>query len=243
MATTKTTEIIEIKPIEIKKVQLKIVGDTPLITHAWSAKAKRQILEKELGATKVKAREPKNPLEDFCSSMYWLTPMPEEYTEAAVDEALKKARFGFPVTSLKQAAISTAYRLGWAKDKASLRPAFFLEPEFDGYYAGDLVIDYDHKKVDIVPNVWKPADLVEIHSDMPIMREDSVTVMNGAADLRYRGEFRNWTILLTMRYNANGQYTVEQLINMINAGGFGCGIGEWRTERDGISGAFHVEAI
>ena len=240
---TKTAEVVEIKPVEIKKVTLKIVGDTPLITHAWSAKAKRQILEKELGATKVKAREPKNPLEDFCSSMYWLTPMPEEYTEAAVDEALKNARFGFPVTALKQAAISTGYRLGWTKDKASLRPVFFLDPEIDGYYSGELVVDYDKKKVSITPNVWKPADLVEIHSDPPIMREDSVVVMNGAADLRYRGEFRNWWINVTMRYNANGAYTLEQLVNLINAGGFGCGIGEWRTERDGVSGAFHVEAI
>lgn len=240
---TKATELVEIKPLEIKKVQLKIVGDTPLITHAWSAKAKRQILEKELGSTKTKAREPKNPLEDFCSSMYWLTPMPDEYTESAVDEALKSARFGFPVTAVKQAAISTAYRMGWAKDKVSLKSSFFLEPEFDGYYSGDLVVDYDKKTVDIAPNVWKPADLVEIHSDMPIMREDAVVVMNGAADLRYRGEFRNWWISITMKYNANGQYKLEQLLNMINIGGFGCGIGEWRTERDGISGAFHVEAV
>ena len=45
MATKKNEEIIEIKPVEIKSVKLRIVGDSPLITHAWSAKAKRQILE------------------------------------------------------------------------------------------------------------------------------------------------------------------------------------------------------
>ena len=42
---TKTQEIIEIKPIQIKKVALRIVGDSPLIMHAWSEKAKRMMLE------------------------------------------------------------------------------------------------------------------------------------------------------------------------------------------------------
>lgn len=241
---TKKTEVIEIRPVQLKDVRLRIVGDSPLITHAWSAKAKRQILEKEIGATVTKAREPKNPLEDFCSSMYWLTPMPEVFTQDEIDKALNSgARFGFPTTAIKKSAISAAYRMGWAKDKVSLKAAFFILSEADGYYSGDLDVDYDKKKIEIVPNVYKPADLVEIHSDMPIMREDPVTVGIDSADLRYRGEFRNWHIDITLRYNVNGMYSLEQIINMVNAGGFGCGIGEWRTERDGVSGAFHVEAI
>lgn len=32
--------LIEIKPIDIKYVPVKIVGDSPLIVHAWSDKAK-----------------------------------------------------------------------------------------------------------------------------------------------------------------------------------------------------------
>ena len=36
----KTTEIIEIQPIKLQKVNVRIVGDTPLIMHAWSEKAK-----------------------------------------------------------------------------------------------------------------------------------------------------------------------------------------------------------
>ena len=53
MATKKAnTEVIEIRPIEIKKVTIRIVGDTPLIMHAWSEKAKRMMLELE----KLKAK-------------------------------------------------------------------------------------------------------------------------------------------------------------------------------------------
>ena len=174
MATKKATELVEIRPIEMVETTIRIVGDTPLIMHAWSAKAKRMMLEKEIGATKVKAREEKNPIEDFVSSMYWLTPMPAEYTVEAVSKALENARFGFPVTAFKQAAISASYRMGWSKDKASLRGAFFIEPDATSYYGGDLSVDFDKKKVIIIPNAQRKEQIVEIFSDSPSMREDMV---------------------------------------------------------------------
>lgn len=124
----KTIETIEIKPIEIKKTTIRIVGDTPLIMHAWSEKAKREILDKQMKKTKSSAREAKNPVEDFIRSMYWLTPMPEEMSQEGFEESIEQgARFGFPVTGFKQAAISAAYRMGWAKDKVSMRGAFFID--------------------------------------------------------------------------------------------------------------------
>ncbi|MEE5994731.1 MAG: hypothetical protein V3G42_16130 [Oscillospiraceae bacterium] len=64
----------------------------------------------------------------------------------------------------------------------------------------------------------------------------------GTADLRYRGEFKNWKATFTVIYNAsNADYSVETIINVLNAGGFTCGIGEWRPERDGDFGTFHVQ--
>lgn len=238
---TKKTELVEIKPIERNRATIRIEGDTPLIMHAWSAKAKREILAKELAITKAKARDPKSPVEDFCSSMYWLTQMPVDFTTEGVADALNNgARFGFPLTAFKQAAISAAYRLGWVKDKVSMRGAFFIEPNTDGYYGGDLSVDWDKKRIVITPNVFHPEPMIEIHSDAPVMREDMVKVGMGAADIRYRGEFRNWWADLTISYNANGQYSIEQIINIINAGGYACGVGEWRPERDGQYGMFHV---
>lgn len=213
----KASEVIEIRPIQIKKATIHIVGDSPLIVHAWSEKAKREMLEKQMKVTKTKAKTAKNPVEDFIRSMYWLTTMPEEMTESAFNEAIQNgARFGFPVTGFKQAAISAAYRMGWAKDKASLRGAFF--------------IDCDENQ------------MVEIHSDPPIMREDMVKLLGTTADIRYRGEFRNWSADITVSFNENGQYTLEQIINIINAGGYVCGIGEWRPEKDGQYGMFHISA-
>lgn len=212
---TKKTEVIEIRPIEIKKVTVRVVGDTPLIMHAWSEKAKRMMLEAQMGIAKGKKKEVKNPADDFIRSMYWLTPMPEDGTMESFEEAIANgARFGFPVTAFKQAAISAAYRMGWAKDKMSMRGAFYIDSDENG--------------------------MIEIHSDTPEMREDMVKVGMGTADIRYRGEFKNWYADLTISYNANGQYSLENIVNIINAGGYVCGVGEWRPERDGQYGMFHV---
>ena len=211
----KNVETIEIKPIEIQKTTIRVVGDTPLIMHAWSEKAKREILDKQMKKTKAAAKQAKNPVEDFIRSMYWLEGFPEEMSEDGFEEAIRKgARFGFPATGFKQAAISAAYRMGWTKDKVSMRGAFF--------------IDADENQ------------MVEIFSDVPVIREDMAKVGMGDADIRFRGEFRNWYADLTIRYNKNGQYSLEQIINIINAGGYVCGIGEWRPERDGQYGMFHV---
>lgn len=217
MTKATTSEILEIRPIEIQMAKIRIVGDTPLIMHAWSEKAKREMLEKQMKVTKTTAKTAKNPVEDFIRSMYWLTDMPKEMTIEAFDDAIENgARFGFPITAFKQAAISAAYRMGWAKDKMSLRGAFFIE--------GD------------------ENQMLEIKSDKPEMREDMVKVGMGTADIRYRGEFQNWYADMTIKFNANGQYTLEQIINIINAGGYVCGVGEWRPERDGQYGMFHVAA-
>ena len=215
---TKKVELIEIRPIELRSVSLRVVGDTPLIMHAWSDKARKEMLDKQTKKTTTKSREAKNPVEDFIRSMYWKTPMPTDFSEDGFLEAIESgARFCFPVTAFKQAAISGAYRKGWIKDKMGARGAFYIE--------GD------------------EAQMVEIISDVPLMREDNVKVGMGTADLRYRGEFRNWHADLKIKYDVNGNFTLEQIINMFNAGGFACGVGEWRPERDGQYGMFHVESV
>ena len=216
MAKKNEAAIIEIKPINIVTTTVRIAGDTPLIMHRWSEKAKRMILEKQMKKTKSSAKEAKNPIEDFIESIYWMEGKPSEYTEEAFEEACRNgARFGFPVTAIKQATISSAYRNGITKDMASLRGAFFIAGE-------------------------GPELLAEVKGCTPTMREDMVRVGMGVADIRFRGEFANWYMDLQVSYNANGAYTLDQIINLINVGGFSCGIGEWRPEKDGNYGMYHV---
>ncbi len=221
MATKKentAVEVVTIKPIKRERKIVRIEGDTPLIMHAWSEKAKKMMLDAQTGKKKGAAKEIRKPVEEFIDSMYWLSEMPTEKTEEGFEKAIEAgARFGFPATSFKQAAISAAYRAKWVKDKMGLRGALFIQ-NVDG------------------------SDMIEIKSDAPIMREDMVRIGMGTADLRYRGEFRNWSAELLVTYDANGEFSFENLINIINAGGMTVGVGEWRPERDGNFGTYHVVA-
>jgi hypothetical protein len=80
---------------------------------------------------------------------------------------------------------------------------------------------------------------VRILGAEPAMREDMVRVGMGTADLRYRGEFADWHAKLLVRYNAN-VLSESQILNIINVAGFAVGVGEWRPEKDGMNGMFHV---
>lgn len=223
----KKNEVIEIKPIKITEFDIKIAGTSPMIQHRWDDKAKRMMLEAQTGNKKGKKKEPKNPVADFINSMYWIEGKPDieglssEECETAFVEAVQNgARFGFKAEAFKQAAISAAYRMGWSKDKASIRGVFFIEP--------DVITDDGEQ-------------LVEIKSDIPRMREDMVRIGMGTADIRYRGEFRNWSATLRISFNENGNYDKPSIANFINAGGYVCGVGEWRPEKDGQFGMFRVE--
>lgn len=210
-------EVIEIRPLDVQKVNIRIVGDTPLIVHAWSDKAKQMMLDAQMGKTKTKAKAKRDPFDDFIESMYWLEGKPEEATPEAFEEAVKNgAKWGFPVGAIKQAANSAAYRLKWVKNQMELRGTYFLRTDF--------------------------GEMAEIKGCVPKMREDMVRIGMGTADLRYRGIFEDWYMDFEMEYIASGSMTLEQIINVINAGGRVTGIGEWRPEKDGDFGRFHIDA-
>ena len=57
------------KDKEFSRFMVWLVGDTPLIVHAWSEKAKREMLGKQIKAVK-QGREVRDPQSDFQSSLY-----------------------------------------------------------------------------------------------------------------------------------------------------------------------------
>lgn len=210
MATKENKEVF-IPAINIQTATIKIVGDSPLIMHKWSEKAKKEILDKQMKKAKTKGHDAKDPVADFINSMYWLEGEPEEKTEEGFAKAIQNgARFGFPSVAFKGSAVSAGYRCGVTKDKVSMNAAFHIDGEF-----------------------------VEIHGT-PEMREDMVKIAMGTADIRYRGEFKNWYAVFPVKYNASA-ISLEQLVNLFNLGGFACGVGEWRAEKGGTFGMFHVE--
>ena len=210
MATTRN-ETVVIPAINIQRATITIVGDSPLIVHKWSEKAKKEILDKQMKKPKTKGHDAKDPVADFIHSLYWLDGEPKELNEAGFADAVQHgARFGFPATAIKAAAVAAGYRSGVTKDKVSMYAAFHIDSEY-------IVIE-----------------------GVPEMREDMVRVGMGTADIRYRGEFKNWRSTFEVKYNASA-ISLEQLVNLFNLGGFACGLGEWRPEKGGAFGMFHVE--
>ena len=203
LAAAKSTAI-ELPPLNIATIDIPIIGDSPLICHAWSKKAREQMLAKQMKkATAGKAA--KDPWQDFCETLYWLDGMPESPSE----DDVMNGRFGFPAVAFKSAAITAVTSMG-GMTKVMARQCFHIVGE-----------------------------MVEILGPPPSMREDMVRVGMGTADIRHRAEFEIWGAILRVQHNAN-VLSAEQVISLFEAGGFGVGIGDWRPEKDGVNGRFHV---
>ncbi len=112
---------VEIPELNIGTFNLKIIGDSPLIVHAWSDKAKQMMLNKQMKKASA-GREAKDPFRDFCDSLYWLTDKPENPT---MDDVLA-AKFGFPVVAFKAAAVDAGYQSGVLAKKTTARGAFHI---------------------------------------------------------------------------------------------------------------------
>lgn len=125
---------------------------------------------------------------------------------------------GFPALAFKAATVGGARFFGKSVTMTSLRQSMFFDGELS--------------KADGVK-------LVAITGE-PGMREDVVRVGNGGTDLRYRAEFPEWSTTLTVIYVAS-MLTRDSVLSLIEAGGMGVGVGEWRPERRGDFGTFIVD--
>lgn len=192
MTTTASKTTLTIEPFGTQEAAVWVIGDSPLIVHAWSEKAKKAMLDKQMKKA-VKGKEAKNPQQDYEESLYYISKKPLVY--------------GFPAVAFKAAAVRAGKNMGIPMTDS--RTAFHVDTE-----------------------------MVVIHGK-PAMREDTVRLNGGVADIRYRGEFKEWHAMLPLKFNPN-ILSLEQLISLLNAAGFGVGVGEWRPEKDGQFGRFHV---
>ena len=221
MAKKKEAEQIVIPRLKIERVQMKLVAYKPgdeIIVHAWSEKAKKMMLDKQMGKAK-QGKEKKDPVQDYKDSAYWLKSTgkkvngKDNYTQVEripvqdVDPA-KYDCFGFKTIAFKAAAVKAANDVGIPMTVS--RRAFHI-----------------------------PGEFVVLHYDKVYMREDMVVLNKTVADLRYRAAFVNWWVELEVELNV-GVLSVEQLLNLFNTAGFAVGVGEWRPERNGVSGRFRV---
>jgi hypothetical protein len=126
--------------------------------------------------------------------------------------------YGFPVIAFKAATVGAARFFGKSVRMTELRQFLFMTG---------------------VPSADRTQILTPITGE-PKMREDMVRVGMGGTDLRYRAEFQDWSATLTVTYVTTA-LARESVISLIDAGGMGVGVGEWRPEKKGQNGTYAID--
>lgn len=131
-----------------------------------------------------------------------------------------KDGYGFPVTAFKAATIGAARFYGKEVTMTSLRQFLFMHGELS-----------EKDPQALVPIVGEPR-----------MREDVVRLggPSRSADLRYRPEFPEWSTTLLVTY-VTSSLSRESVLSLIDAGGLGIGVGEWRPEKRGEFGTYAID--
>lgn len=106
---SKTTEtIINLPRMTREKINITLIGETPLIVHRFAEKAKREMLEKQTKAAQ-KGKAAKNPEADFEASIY----------------RMADGSHGFPAVAFKAAAVTACTSLAGIT-KVAARQAFHV---------------------------------------------------------------------------------------------------------------------
>ena len=206
---------IEVPEPNIQKIKLTLVGTSPLIQHQFSAKAKKQILDKQMKKAQ-KAKATREPKKEFENSLYLIKTGKFVYPKTGGFPMKVKfsGEIGIPALWVKQAAVASARNLTDVT-MTFLRGALFVEARAED-------------------------GLVEVRYDELMLREDIVRIGRGSSDLRYRGQLNGWETDIVIKFNAD-VLSAEQVINLIKISGYSSGVGEWRPARNGDFGCFDVK--
>lgn len=246
MAVAKAGGQIVIAPIEVEDIAIHVIGQSPLVVHRFAEKATRQMLHKQMNPQVAarKNRDAKVPVDDFLGALHVLPPtgdwngvptlvwwddpdgqhangepVAEEDIPDIVGGVAAVGRFGFPAVGFKAAAVRAAKAEG--VNMTDARMAFLV---------GSTILS---------------SDLVEVEAvgaPGPIMRMDIARTQTGVADVRFRPEFTRWKAKVPVRINLRVM-SVESCLSLFKGAGFGVGVGEWRTEKDGVWGSFDVVGV
>lgn len=131
----KPAKVVQLKKLNIQKLEIGIWGTSELIMHAWSRKAKEQMLAKQMKTATV-GKEAKDPQRDF-------------------EEATYRDEHGlvcFPSIAFKAAAVNAAISMDFKK--TNLRQAFRIPPDMLPIYGSE-----PHMREDMVRIAMGTADI------------------------------------------------------------------------------------
>ena len=193
------TEVIEIKPLNIKTAEITIVGDGDLILNKMNDVSARQLTDQR--KNKAKDMEVPNEWEQIITALHWRDGKPTDFSEQGLIDALKN-----------NAPCITAFGLKKSFGEAVVRNE----------------IDKFKTKFDTSVNIIAKGNLVPIKFTEHYIDEKLMSPVRGKPVLVRMNRFSGWSAEFTIQFTEN-VYSLEQIINIINLAGFGLGIGSGRT--------------
>lgn len=194
-------ESIEVPALDIRRMSFWVTGTTPFVSHAWSEKARKMLADGQSGAPKQgkKQKEGRRPYEEFVDALYF-SDEDVDWSWTAPDGEVFTRRGRPGMPARMFKAAAVEAATDVGVFKTSMRSAFFVE-----------------------------GDILPIVGSEPVFRVDPVRLESGVASLVYRPFFEEWSVALTIRYNA-GVISAAHILNLFRTAGFGVGVGEGRPK-------------
>ena len=143
---------------------------------------------------------------------------PEEDYQNSIYYFADGKRCGMPAVALKSAMTYAGYQI-YKKPQTQTRASIFVCPEENETGDGLVEVQGEHR-----------------------MREDMVRVgtINKVASPRYRAEFPEWKMNVTIQFFSD-VISEEEVVKLLAAAGIASGLGEWRPQKGGQMGMWRID--
>jgi len=159
-------------------------------------------------------KAPVNMYEHLVGSIHWLKGEETNYTEEGWKNALANNTPGYPSSGLKKALCDAVVRV-------------LGETYSTKFNANMQILDS-----------FLPIKFAASTYDKSLF-----SPQKGSPVLCYRNVFKDWETTFTIKYIPDN-YSLDQILEVINCAGFACGIGSHRpSSKGGSNGMFHVAKV
>lgn len=198
----KNANIIEIETITPKYATVTIEGTGTLCLNKMNARNFRALTAED----RKKISETTNPWEDIITAVHWRDPLPAVNTHKECSEEMMQELL---------------------KNNAPCISAFGLKKSF-GQAVVRLEIDKYATKFDAAVNIVAKNNLVPVEFAEWSLDERLMSPKRGAPVTVRLNHFSGWRATFNIAYLDN-VFSLNAIVNIINAAGFSMGIGSGRT--------------
>lgn len=206
----KKEEIIAIEEFRPKVFEVEITGDSDLICNKMNDVTVKALTD--IRTDKKKSLEKPSMWEEIITSIHWFNGKPKEFDQDSMVEALTNNKPCFTSFGMMKSIGQAVVRFG-----------------YDTYAT----------KFNASTNFITKGGLIPFEFEEHFIDEKLMQPKQGKPVLARLNHFTNWKATLTISF-IDSVYSIEQIVNFINAAGFGIGIGSGRTSG---YGRYHVTGV